>query len=212
MDEQLVASPLASLLSAHAGADASRHRMLWALDERFGQIAATTSEPMIGRIKLAWWQEALTDEAGLKGRGEPLVDRMRGAAMLPPKGLAAWIDGWEALIEGADLADFARGRGGGLFHALSGQEDIPQWLGDAGAVWALWDLSSHSHNEGRANEAVEVARGMMLRPAPRWPSAWRPMRIAYQLAEYDIRRGRSAPKNLTPGLYLRLIRIALTGR
>src|SRR3546814_9620916 len=68
---------LPSLLSAYAGPDAPRHRLVWALDARFSRLVATTSEPVIGQMRMAWWNDALTDESGVRGRGEPLIDAMR---------------------------------------------------------------------------------------------------------------------------------------
>ncbi len=205
-------SALAALLSAYAGQDAARHRLIWTLDMRLAQIVKTTSEPMIGSMRLTWWSEALTDAAGGKGRGEPLIDALRAMDAAPPPGLTEWLDGWEALIGEVDLDAYASGRGGGLFRALAGGREIPDWLSEAGAVWALWDLSGHTGDAALAAEAVARAGGRLLSHRPRWPSAWRPMRIAYALARHDIMRGRCAPQRLTPQLYVRVLRAALTGR
>lgn len=205
-------SPLTRLLSAHAGPDAPRHRLLWALDARFARLVATTSEPMIGQMRLAWWNDALTDESGVKGQGEPLIDAMRGLGIAPPHGLSQWLDGWEALIGEIDLHAYAEGRGGGLFRALAGRDDIPAWLVQAGAAWALWDLSGHIGDRDVAGRALAMARGYLLREKPVWPAEWRPMRIAYHLARHDIEKGDCAPAGLTPALYLRLMRVALLGR
>lgn len=205
-------SALASLLSAYAGAGMPRHRLLWALDARLARLAVTTSEPMIGQIRLAWWHDALSDESGVKGRGEPLVDALRAADALPPAGLSAWLDGWEAMIGDIDFDAYASGRGGGLFHSLAGEREVPASLIQAGTAWALWDLSGHVSDPALAAEAINRARGQLLAEAPNWPAAWRPMRIAYGVARYDIIRGRVAAKRLTPCLYLRLLRVALTAR
>jgi hypothetical protein len=205
-------SLLASLLSAYAGPDIARHRLIWTLDARFGRLVATTSEPMIGQMRLAWWNDALTDEGGVKGRGEPLIDAMRKLGAMPPHGLSQWLDGWEALIGEVDLRGYAEGRGGGLFRALAGRADIPAWLVQAGAAWALWDLSGHIEDRTIAGRAIEMAREHMPREKPVWPKEWRPLRIAYHLARHDIEKNRCAPAGLTPALYLRLVRVALAGR
>lgn len=205
-------SPLARLLSAYAGKDAERHRLLWALDGRMAQLVASTSEPMIGQIRLAWWREALEDEAAARGRGEPLIDAMRAAGIAPPPGLSQWLGGWEALLDETDLPGFAAGRGGGLFRALADSEDVPDWLVRAGAVWALWDLSGHSGDADLADEAMALARRHLPEGTLPWPRGWKPLRIAYGLACADVERGRRAPAGLTPGLYLRLIAMALRGR
>ena len=203
---------VASLLSAYAGRDAARHRLLWTLDARLARLVASTTEPMIGQIRLAWWSDALTDESGVKGRGEPLVDALREAGIAPPTGLSDWLDGWESLIGEPDLVGYAVGRGGGLFRSLAGEDDVPDWLTDAGAVWALWDLSGHVSDVAIASQAMAMGRDRLLSGQPHWPRAWRPMRIAYTLACHDIMRGRPAPHGLTLRLYMRLVRTALMAR
>src|SRR3546814_18116759 len=104
---------LPSLLSAYAGPDAPRHRLVWALDARFSRLVATTSEPVIGQMRMAWWNDALTDESGVRGRGEPLIDAMREIKGLPPCGLSQWLDGWDALTGEVDQSGRAwcRARG-----------------------------------------------------------------------------------------------------
>lgn len=207
-----VPTALAGLLSAYAGRDRRRHRLLWTLDARLARLVATTSEPMIGQIRLAWWQEALSDGAGIKGRGEPLVDALRQIGAAPCHGLGDWLDGWEALIGDIGLDAYATGRGGGLFHALAGEANVPPWLRQAGAAWALWDLSGHAGDSRLAAEAIARAARLLLEEPPRWPTGWRPMQLAYALARHDIMRRRQAPGSLTPRLYMRLVRLALLER
>jgi phytoene synthase len=206
--EDLAALP--SLLSVYAGREGPLHRLIWRLDQRFARLVATTTEPMIGQMRLAWWNDALTDESGVRGRGEPVIDALRELNAAPPAGLSQWLDGWEALIGDADLSAYAAGRGGGLFRALAGQDDIPGWLEQAGMAWALWDLSGHIDKV--ADEAIAMAHAHLLSDPVKWPKPWRPLRIAYQLAHHDIKGGRRAPPGLTPALYMRLIRLALLGR
>ena len=205
-------SILATLLCPYAGRDISRHRLLWTLDTRLGRVVATTTEPMIGQLRLTWWQEALTDAVGVKGRGDPLVDALRAAGEAPPTGLTAWLDGWEALIADDDLDAYAIGRGGGLFQSLAGEAEVPDWLIQAGAAWALWDFSGHVSSRDLAGKAIDLARHKLFSCDPVWPGSWRPMRIAYGLAQEDIRRAKAAPNRLTPGLYLRLLRVVLSAR
>ncbi|WP_336970373.1 hypothetical protein [Sphingobium aromaticiconvertens] len=214
--------PLPSLLSAYAGRDAARHRLLWVFDARLAQIVRTTTEPMIGQMRLAWWEDVLSDESGAKGRGEPLLAALRDAKLAGHPGLGAMLDGWEALLGDAapdDLALRAFGvdRGGGLFHALAGEDRAPESLIQAGAVWALWDLSGHVGSASEAARAIAVAQTFLGAGNGRdwmgdWPRAWRPMRLAFGLAVHDVQRGRAAPRNLTPRLYARLLRLALVGR
>ncbi|CAN5450985.1 hypothetical protein BH10PSE14_BH10PSE14_17780 [soil metagenome] len=213
-------APLARLLSAYAGGRAARHRLIWAYDARLADIVRTTSEPLIGQMRLTWWYEVLTDEAGVKGRGDPLIAALRaeGLAGAAQGGLLAMIDGWEALLDAAPIDDDALGlfgaqRGGGLFRALAGEDALPAWAEAAGTVWALWDLAGHVSDPAVAARAM--ARALPLLPTiPRggWAPGWRPLRIAYGLARHDVIAGRRPASALTPRLYARLLGIALFRR
>jgi phytoene synthase len=216
---ELEISPLVRLLSAYAGKDAARHRLLWALDARLADIIRTTSEPLIGQMRLTWWHEVLTDETMTKGSGDPLVDAWREAGPFPNESYLAMIDGWEELLgmETADetaLRTYAEGRGGGLFMAQTGAPpETKPMLTAAGAAWALWDLSGHISDSATAFRAIAMAKHYL--PAASsgpWHRDWKASRIAFGLARQDIVKGRRAPASLTPGLYARLLRIALVGR
>ena len=69
---------------------------LWRLDAAFGAVLTTGTEPMISRIRLAWWREALEKLATAPPPAEPLLD----TATEPPFSVTfiapAWHD--EALI------------------------------------------------------------------------------------------------------------------
>lgn len=218
MDRTDDLAPLARLLSGHAGRFAERHRALWALDQRFAQIARTTSDAAIGQMRLAWWLGVVSDEAGVRGQGEPVVDWLRAIGALDSPGIPAMLDGWEVLvvepeIDLTGLRDYAAGRGGGLFQALADVADAPDWLIAAGKVWALWDLSAHSGDEALADAAIGLARDLLPQVGdPPWPRAWKSLRIAYLLARHDVERGQRAPVGLTRSMAWRLMRIALVGR
>jgi hypothetical protein len=218
-DEEMEIAPLARLLSAYGGRDAGRHRLLWAFDARLADVVRTTSEPLIGQMRLTWWYEVLTDEAQSKGRGDPLVDGWRAAGLTATNGCLAMIGGWEQMIgqEAPDdlaLRAFAEERGGGLFAALAGEAgDAPSLLRNAGAAWALWDLSGHVTDMATADRAIALARGYLPAASKmRWPRLWTAQKIAFGLARHDMVRGVSAPRSLTLRVYLRLLRIALLGR
>ena len=210
--------PLVMLLSAHAGAQADRHRAIWAFDGRLAAIARTTSEAMIGQMRLAWWNDVIDDPHGVKGQGEPVIEQMRAAGVMAAPGLTAMIDGWEVLvvepeIDGQGLRDYAAGRGGGLFRALADAPDAPDWLDAAGQVWALWDLSGHVGDDALADAALAQARAVLeAMPVIRWPGAGKPLRLAYGLARQDVLAGRRAPVGVSRGMALRLLRLALFGR
>ncbi|KQN09557.1 hypothetical protein ASE85_00945 [Sphingobium sp. Leaf26] len=215
--------PLAILLSAHAGGQVDRHRALWAFDARLAKVARTTSEAMIGQMRLAWWNDVIDDAAGVKGQGEPVVDAMRASGAIGAPGpnvvnLAAVIDGWEVLVVEPDidllgLRDYAVGRGGGLFQALADVAEAPDWLTAAGQVWALWDLAGHVGDEALAMAALELAQTLLPQvEGAQWTRAWKPLRIAFTLARQDVAEGRGAPTGISRSLAWRLLRIALVGR
>ena len=209
--------PLSQLVTAHAGADAARQGAIWAYDARLAHLARTTTEATIGRMRLAWWNDVVDDASGAKGRGEPVVDAMRASGAMAAPGLVAMIDGWEVLvaepeIDAAGLRDYAAGRGGGLFRALTGERDIPEWLERAGQVWALWDLSGHVGDEQLAQAAQGMARDMLPPEAGPWPRRWKPLRILSTLVRQDVLAGRRAPTGISRALALRLLRIGLVGR
>lgn len=210
-------SPLATILAGHAGADAPRQAAIWAFDERLAQVARTTSEPMIGQMRLAWWGEVIADMAAKRGQGEPVVDRMREVGAMDAPGLPAIIDGWEAVVldsemDSKSLLDYAAGRGEGLFRALAGTGDIPPFLEQAGRAWALWDLAGHVGDAALADAAIAMGRDMVPTGVQKWPRTWKPMRIALALARHDLLAGRGAPRGLSRAMVLRILRIALVGR
>ena len=211
-------SPLVMVLAAHAGPQAARHRALWAFDARLAHVARTTSEPAIGQMRLAWWNDVIDDADARKGRGEPVVDALRATGAMTAPGLVAMIDGWEILVVEPDidvegLRAYAIGRGGGLFRALTDVADAPDWLNAAGQLWALWDMAGHVGDAALADAALALAREIAPRmDGARWPRAWKPLRIVTTLARQDVLAGRGAPLGMPRALAWRLLRIALVGR
>lgn len=209
--------PLSTLLSSYAGPDTARHRAIWRFDGRLAHLARTTTEPMIGQMRLAWWNDVIDDADQRKGQGEPVVDALRASGAMAAAGLGMMLDGWEVLVVeqdlgAAELRDFAAGRGGGLFRALAGTGEAPEWLAQAGQVWALWDLAGHVGDAVLAAAAITLARETIPAGTGPWPSEWKPLRIAYTLARQDVLKNRGAPAGMPRGLALRLLRIALVGR
>jgi phytoene synthase len=189
---------------------------LFRLDVALGAVLAGGREPMISRIKLAWWREALEKLDRDKAPAEPVLEA--AAAHLLPVGvsgadLAAMEEGWTALLSDAPLAaeelrTYAAGRGGLLFAyaaRLLGAD------GEAGGeAWALVDLARHSGNEFDRDAALAAARA--LPPPPRLPSRLRPLGMLGALARRDAEPDRhhwepqGAPKRM-----LRMLLHRLTG-
>ena len=194
-------------------------RALWALDEALGKVLATGGEAMIGRIRLAWWREALERLDREPAPREPLLEGV--AAQLLPAGLtgvalAEMEEGWAAIVgdqplEQAEIDTYAARRGGLLFGfsaRLLGRELTG--LGGAGEAWALVDLARHSSEPHDVEAALNAARARTV-PA-RWPKVLRPLGMLAILAARDLARGRERWEEAgAPPRRARMMRHRLTG-
>jgi len=192
---------------------------LLALDERFGAIVSSTTEPMIGLMRLAWWREALEKLDRDPAPAEPLLGLIADDVL--PNGvtgaaLAAIEDGWAALIDGEPDADaigrHGRERGRNLFSMaaiLLGSDD-PR-LATAGEVWALTDLGFR-HSDAKVREtALACARKLAADlPPGRWARAARPLAALFVLARRDATAATRAQGR--PDRMLRMLALRLTGR
>lgn len=192
---------------------------LWRLDATFAAVLVTGNEPMISRIRLAWWRESLEklDRAGPPA--EPMLQAV--AANLLPLGLsgtelADMEEGWAALVAPDPLGDeeldrFARGRGGRLFQLsaklLGGDEKAVE---SGGECWALVDFARHAGSKAEAEQALEAARRRTDRG--RWPARERPLGMLAALARRDAAAASGPERQGSPRRVLRMIRHRLTGR
>jgi len=218
-----LADPERQLAVGHASRLAQESlATLFAIDERLGGIVARTRETTIGLMRLVWWREALTALDHAPPPAEPLL---AAAAALRPDNvagaeLAALVEGWEALIDDPQfgpetLALHARERGARLF-MLSGRVlgIEAEWLGDAGAGWALVDLARHASDGHGVDAILEAARADLERSCSRrWPRALRPLGMLAMLARRDARRGaKSFAPPASRGRLLRVMVHQWTGR
>lgn len=165
------------------------------LDAAMADVVATSTQPALGAIRLAWWREALER---LDHEAPPAEPRLASAAslLLPLRlsgaELAQLEDGWSALFDPAP--DSARiGRRGVLLFALASrilEEDHPM-LGEAGRIFALADVARRGLHEG-APVALERVRGV------RFPRRLRPVTALARLAVLDIRAGGRFEPEATP--------------
>ena len=190
---------------------------LWRLDVTFASVLATGSDPMVSRIRLAWWREALEKLDREPPPPEPVLQAV--AQLILPLGitgaeLAAMEPGWAALTEpgrltAADLESHAKDRGGRLFRLsarLLGDAGSP--VDAAGEAWALIDLARHSADPADAEAARAAARSRSVPSS--WPKRLRPLGMLAVLAAEDARAGRKAPGS--PARMWRMLRHRLTGR
>jgi phytoene synthase len=166
---------------------------LWRLDSAFAAALAGGGEPMISRIKLAWWREALERLDREPAPAEPVLQAL--AEQVLPEGvggaeLARMEEGWAILaspeaLAAHELAAYARARGALLFRytaRLLGEGEAPPE--GAGEAWALVDLARHCGTSADADVALAAARERKL---PRhWPSRLRPLGMLAVLAARDL--------------------------
>jgi phytoene synthase len=191
---------------------------LWKLDAALGAVLAGGREPMLSRIKLVWWRDAL--EALDAGRvpAEPVLQAL--ARDVLPRGvagaeLARLEEAWSLLLSPdpltkSELQRYATARGGRLFELSARLLGVDAAAAeDAGRAWALADLARHS-NEGDAGAALEALR--LLPAAPRLPGPLRPLGMLAALARRDAEadRTRWEPQG-SPGRMWRMLRHRLTG-
>jgi phytoene synthase len=201
---------------------AARHRAaigaLWRLDSALGAALAGGREPLIARIKLAWWREALERldredapaEPALREAQERLLPVVTGAE------LARMEEGWAVLpgtdtLTAADLRTYAERRGGLLFRytaRLLGAD--VEGLEPAGEAWALVDLARHCATTGDAD--VALAAALERRQPGRWPPRLRPLGMLAALAVRDCDPARPPwERKGAPARMWRMLRHRITG-
>ncbi|HWH22478.1 MAG TPA: squalene/phytoene synthase family protein [Allosphingosinicella sp.] len=207
-------------LSYVPGRVRSAVRTLWLLDAQLGSVVSRGGDPMIRRLKLAWWRDALTALDAAPAPAEPLLQAV--AAEVLPLGvagaeLAEMEEGWAVLLqeealEPEEFETYASKRGALLFELtaqlMGGALRAEQKSG--GMAWALADLSRHS-GEPDASAALDAARGRLK--ASTWQSPLRPLGMLAALAARDAERGIEArePQGWPPRM-LRMLKLRITGR
>ncbi|MFN3725337.1 MAG: squalene/phytoene synthase family protein [Allosphingosinicella sp.] len=192
---------------------------LWALDEALGRVLSTGREPMISRIRLAWWREALERLDREPPPKEPVLESL--AREVLPRGvtgveLGDMEPGWAMLpgdqpITRDDLETYAKTRGGLLFsytaRLLGSRRDD---IAPAGEAWALVDLARHSSEASDVEAALNAARERHL--PRRWPKTLRPLGMLAALAERDLKRGPARWEEPgSPPRTARMLRHRITG-
>jgi len=188
---------------------------LFALDTALGNILRTTSEPLVGQMRLAWWREALQGLDTSGAPAEPVLQSLTALALplgITGAALSAMVDGWEPLLGDSGLGsieDHARLRGRALFAmagvALDAAEGDP--VGEAGEGWALADLAANLSDPALASQARERAAAMLAHARrSRWSRNGRALGALALIADRQL----SGP--VPPSFVLRLARFRLTGR
>jgi phytoene synthase len=194
---------------------------LFALDAALGNVVRTTREPMVGRIRLAWWRERLQELDRDIVPAEPNLEasaRLIASTPLTGALLSELPDRWEPLMEDfpwrGDTIGAVANRGVTLFGLasilLGGEQPDLALLG--GSLWSLVDVAKHCSDAESRFLLVDVARGRLGDFRGTAEDAVRPLTMLGLLARRDLERWPEIEPEATPGRAWAMVRHKLTGR
>lgn len=198
---------------------------LFALDAELGRVVETTTEPMIGRIRLAWWRERLQELDQDILPPEPHLQAafaiMANAEGVNGAALGSLADGWEPLLPPfpcpPDTPGLVSGRGFRLFQMaaaiLGASSNDRERAGVAGAIWAMVDAAKRTTCKGSGEYLLTKAREV----SESWresvvPVPIRPLVMLGLLARRDLKHWPDLEREATPGRAWVMIRHWLTGK
>jgi phytoene synthase len=172
---------------------------LWAVDLAMADVVASSTEPALGVIRLAWWREALQRLDQSEPPAEPRLQAV--ADHLIPRGisgaeLAKLEDCWLALLEPFPwtvmTAELVRVRGRILFGIGA---RLLGWEADdgeaAGALWSLVDVARYCSDYTSRRMLLDEARKAIGELGPRKPPrSLRPLTALAAVAAHDVFRNK----------------------
>lgn len=178
---------------------------LLALDDQLAGIVRTTSQALVGQMRLTWWHDAIARLESAPPPAQPVLQAL-AAHLVPVTGAAAlapMIDGWEVLLDpeltDEALAEYAAGRGALFSAAAVLMGEGAERIGHAGEAWALHDLAAHVRDPALAARARAAAAARAERR--RWPGRLRALGAMTSLAaDHD----RAPAVRIARALWLRL--------
>ncbi len=180
MSHNLTADQALSLAYAQANLHGSI-RAAYILDDHFGSIVAASKEPLLTRIKLAWWKE--------QGLEQPVPGTRAGdATLLLRKCLVEMVTLIEAWDLALDDANAAQARGAALFSLVAATANCaltPAAL-EAAKGWGIADQAMQRHCSRSLAQAALHFTGVGLKDL-RGPL--KPLGVLAALAERDCERG-----------------------
>ncbi|CAN5345404.1 hypothetical protein BH10PSE15_BH10PSE15_00930 [soil metagenome] len=207
-------APVAARAALHA---------LFALDDALAQVLRTTTEPVIGQMRLVWWHDAVARLDDAPPPAQPVLAAL--AEHVLPRGitgvtLAEIVTGWEALIESehvdaAAMHVHAEERGARLFTAAATVLKCADARARAaGRGWAFADLSRHLRDAGAAREARTLAATELAGAfAGVWPASLRSLGALALLARMNLAVPSDVPIPIgAPRRVARLMAHRLLGR
>ncbi|HEX8841280.1 MAG TPA: hypothetical protein VF757_03170 [Sphingomicrobium sp.] len=195
---------------------------MFAIDAAMGDVVRTTTEPMLGPIRLAWWRERLEElDQDKPAPAEPRLQAVQRE--LVPRGIAgteiaALERGWLSLFDPfpwtVETSEAVWFRGRTLFwlgaRVLGSPDEAIQ---SAGGIWTLVDAARHcSDGPSRAmllDQARTFARGLAN---ARFPWSLRPLSMLVAVAVRDLRRGEPFEAEATPGRASAMLAHRFSGR
>ncbi len=205
-DAFLQLSPLHRLVLAYAkAADRSRYTLIFLLDSRLAEVIRSTSETLIGQMRLTWWRDILTKPIADRPAGEPLVALINAVEQhgddLEP--LLDLVEGWAMLLDDFPWDDrqfdqYATKRGESVFRFVLGADrELTEDQRMAAQAWALWDFARHCTDKQMREEAFSRCNRLFNAVSSvRFDRSGRPLSIFCNLAQRDVKTGR-----LTADLY-----------
>lgn len=190
---------------------------LLALDDKLAETLRTTSEPMLGQIRMQWWADALARLDTAPPPPEPVLQGIARDVLrdgVTGTQVAAMVEGWQVLLLAElDAAALAlHGQRGRVLFEIAARVTAAA-AGDpvaaAGEGWALADLAgklSDPKEAEAARGAAEVALAAAC--AARWSRNGRALGAIGHLARMDL-------AGVAPGSPRRMLRALwhrLTGR
>tara|TARA_R110002033_G_scaffold34779_2_gene72574 strand:- start:16658 stop:17329 length:672 start_codon:yes stop_codon:yes gene_type:complete len=215
-------NPLYRLVLAYAkAADRPRYGLLFALDARFADIIRSTTEILIGQMRLTWWRDILTKSVADRPAGEPLVETVnrleeQGQGLAP---LLSLLDGWEGMLDDFPWDDrqfdsYADARGPGFFQfALADGQPLSAEQVEQARAWALWDFARHCSDAAMRQSAFDRCAAIVrsLPPAD-FDRSGRPLSILCKLMHHDVKQGQLTADLYSPASAARIIWHGMTGR
>lgn len=196
---------------------------LHALDLELAGVVATTTEAMLGEIRLAWWREALTRLDTAPPPAQPVLAALAASALplgVRGQALEPLEDAYLSLLiderlAGRALDDHLDRRGGTLFGACATALGVAQPSAQAlGRVWALGQLVRPGIKAPPVDP--DDARRIASEAFPaRLAPALRPLAALAGFAVADIARALGGRRGGVPGGVTRQARLlwrVATGR
>lgn len=169
--------------------------VLLALDSQLAAFMASSGEPLLKQMRLAWWRDSLEQSPKQRPRGNTLLDCIGQCWPGEEGALVSLVNGWEML-----LAEWNGGReampafGDGRVHAfcglgrLLGVRESDEDIALAARRWSYFDLVEHLSDEGERADALVAASALPQIPIT-LPRALRSLAILDGLARRALRLG-----------------------